>query len=117
MKAGWLKSVQVGSQILYELDHQKPVFYVIPIQNILSRRPQAGCRRWLQDVVCQLVGFQVGLVPCYVMKWNVEQSIETCSISTHTLGLNLSIMLISLIILYEKLKIMKIIKNKISQNK
>jgi hypothetical protein len=31
--AGWLKSV--GSQIVYNLDHRKPVLYVIPIENIL----------------------------------------------------------------------------------
>ena len=36
---GWLKSV--GSQILYELDHRKPVLYVIPIQNILGKLPVA----------------------------------------------------------------------------
>jgi hypothetical protein len=35
--AGWLKSV--GSQILYELDHRKPVLYVIPIQNFLWKLP------------------------------------------------------------------------------
>ena len=35
--ARWLKSV--GSQILYELDHRKPVLYVIPIQNILGKLP------------------------------------------------------------------------------
>jgi hypothetical protein len=34
-RAGWLKSV--GSQIVYELDHRKPVLYVIPIQNILGK--------------------------------------------------------------------------------
>ncbi len=32
---GWLKSI--GSQILYELDHTKPVLYVIPIDNILAQ--------------------------------------------------------------------------------
>ena len=31
--AGWLKSV--GSQIVYNLDHRKPVLYVIPIENVL----------------------------------------------------------------------------------
>ena len=35
--AGWLKSI--GSQIVYELDHRKPVLYVIPIQNILGKLP------------------------------------------------------------------------------
>ncbi len=35
--AGWLKSI--GSQILYELDHRKPIFYVIPIDNILGKLP------------------------------------------------------------------------------
>ncbi len=34
---GWLKSI--GSQILYELDHTKPVLYVIPIDNILGKLP------------------------------------------------------------------------------
>ncbi len=34
---GWLKSV--GSQIIYELDHKKPVLYVIPIEHILSKLP------------------------------------------------------------------------------
>ncbi len=85
---GWLKSI--GSQILYELDHTKPVLYVIPIDDILgkllvvpvgdtwnnsippqellsrrSRRQQAGWRRWMQDLVCKLVGD--GVVPWYVM--------------------------------------------------
>ena len=32
--AGWLKSM--GSQILYELDHRKPVLYVIPVEHILG---------------------------------------------------------------------------------
>jgi hypothetical protein len=32
---GWLNSV--GSRILYELDHRKPVLYVIPIQNIIGK--------------------------------------------------------------------------------
>jgi hypothetical protein len=27
----------VGSRILYELDHRKPVLYVIPIQNIIGK--------------------------------------------------------------------------------
>ena len=45
----------------------------------------------------------------------MEQSIETCSISAHTLGLNLTIILFSLSILNEKIKIMKIIQYKISQ--
>ncbi len=35
--AGWLKSV--GSQIVYELDHKKPVLYVIPIEHILGKLP------------------------------------------------------------------------------
>ncbi len=35
--AGWLKSV--GSQIIYELDHKKPVLYVIPIEYILGKLP------------------------------------------------------------------------------
>ena len=35
--AGWLKSV--GSQIIYELDHKKPVLYVIPIEHILGKLP------------------------------------------------------------------------------
>ncbi len=29
----------VGSRIVYELDHRKPVLYVIPIQNILGKLP------------------------------------------------------------------------------
>ncbi len=32
---GWLKSV--GSRILYELDHRKPVLYVITTQNIIEK--------------------------------------------------------------------------------
>ncbi len=32
---GWLSSV--GSRILYELDHRKPIIYVIPIQNIIGK--------------------------------------------------------------------------------
>jgi hypothetical protein len=35
--AGWLKLI--GAQILYELDHRKPVFYVIPFENILGKLP------------------------------------------------------------------------------
>jgi hypothetical protein len=35
--AGWLKSV--GSQIVYELDHKKPVLFVIPIEHILGKLP------------------------------------------------------------------------------
>ena len=35
--AGWFKSV--GSQIIYELDHKKPVLYVIPIEHILGKLP------------------------------------------------------------------------------
>jgi hypothetical protein len=35
--AGWLKSV--GSQILYELDHRKPVLCVIPIEHVLGKPP------------------------------------------------------------------------------
>ena len=35
--AVWLKSI--GSQIVYELDHRKPVLYVIPIENILGKLP------------------------------------------------------------------------------
>ena len=27
----------IGSQILYELDHRKPVLYVIPIDNIVGK--------------------------------------------------------------------------------
>ena len=83
--AGWLKSI--GSQILYELDHRKPILYVIPVEHILGKlplvpvgdtgtilhhlrnlfpgapgwRPQAGCWRWMQDVVRELVGN--GVVP------------------------------------------------------
>ncbi len=74
--AGWSK--MVGSQIVYELDHRKPVLYVIPIENILGKRfvvpvgdteiiPQPlrnvspgapGDRRpgWMQDVVCHFSG-------------------------------------------------------------
>ncbi len=82
-----LKSI--GSQIVYELDHRKPVLFVIPVEHILETssctswlhrndsappaqlvssriwRPQAGCWRWMQDVVCQLVGN--GVVPWHVM--------------------------------------------------
>ncbi len=35
--AGWLKTI--GSQIVYELDHRKPVLYVIPVEQILGKRP------------------------------------------------------------------------------
>ncbi len=35
--AVWLKSV--GSQIIYQLDHKKPVLYVIPIKHILGKLP------------------------------------------------------------------------------
>ncbi len=35
--AGWLKSI--GSQIVYELNHGKPVFYVIPVEHILGKLP------------------------------------------------------------------------------
>ncbi len=79
--AGWLRSI--GSQIVYELDHRKPMLYVTPAEHILGKlplvpvgdtgtiphhlrnlrtwRPQAGCWRCMQDVVCQLVGN--GVVP------------------------------------------------------
>ena len=29
----------MGSQILYELDHRKPVLYVIPVEHILGKLP------------------------------------------------------------------------------
>ena len=35
--AVWLELI--GSQIVYELDHRKPVLYVIPIENILGKLP------------------------------------------------------------------------------
>jgi hypothetical protein len=35
--AGWLKSV--GCQIIDELDHKKPVLYVITIEHILGKLP------------------------------------------------------------------------------
>ena len=35
--AAWLESI--GSQIVYELDHRKPVLYFIPIENILGKLP------------------------------------------------------------------------------
>ncbi len=35
--AGWFNSI--GSQILYELDHRKPVLYVIPVEHILGKLP------------------------------------------------------------------------------
>jgi hypothetical protein len=37
VSAGWLESI--GSQIVYELDHQKPVLYVIPVEHILGKLP------------------------------------------------------------------------------
>ena len=37
VSAGWLDSI--GSQIVYELDHQKPVLYVIPVEHILGKLP------------------------------------------------------------------------------
>jgi len=35
--SGWLESV--GSRVLYELDHKKPILYVIPIESILGKLP------------------------------------------------------------------------------
>jgi hypothetical protein len=35
--AGWLKLI--GSQILYELDHRKPVLYVVPVDHVLGKLP------------------------------------------------------------------------------
>ena len=35
--AGWLKSI--GSQILYELDHRKPVLPFIAVENVLGKLP------------------------------------------------------------------------------
>ena len=35
--AVWLESI--GPKIVYELDHRKPVLYVIPIENILGKLP------------------------------------------------------------------------------
>ncbi len=70
----WLESV--GSRVVYELDYKNPILYVVPIQNILGKLPlvpvgdtgtiphcrvEAGRRRWMQDLVCQLVG--IGMVP------------------------------------------------------
>jgi hypothetical protein len=34
---GWLDSI--GSRIVYELDHRKPILYVIPVENILGKLP------------------------------------------------------------------------------
>ena len=34
----WLKSI--GSRVVYELDHRKPVLYVIPIEHILGKLPE-----------------------------------------------------------------------------
>jgi hypothetical protein len=80
--------ISIGSRIVYELDHKNPILYVIPVESVLGKlpvvpegdtgtiphrlrgpaqpllrgawRPQAGFRRWMQDVVCQLVG--IGMV-------------------------------------------------------
>jgi hypothetical protein len=35
--AGWLKSV--GSQIIHELEHKRPILYVILIEHILGKLP------------------------------------------------------------------------------
>ena len=35
VSAGWVRSI--GSQIAYELDHRKPVLYVIPVEHILGK--------------------------------------------------------------------------------
>jgi hypothetical protein len=79
---GWLESV--GSHVVYELHYKKPIIYAIPIESILgklplvpvdryypaqhaqrlfgrSRRPEAGRRRWMPNVVRQLMG--IGMVP------------------------------------------------------
>ncbi len=37
--AGLLRSI--GSQIVYDLDHRKPVIYVIPVEHILGKLPLA----------------------------------------------------------------------------
>jgi hypothetical protein len=52
--AGWLKSI--GSQILYELDHRKPVLYVIPAENILGKLPlvPVGDAGTIQHHLCNL---------------------------------------------------------------
>jgi hypothetical protein len=92
---GWLESV--GSRVVYELDYQKPILYVIPIQSILGKlpvvpvgdtgtipsqhifwrswRPPTGCWRWMQDVVRQLVRF--GMVTGHVMNLKGSQRAPT----------------------------------------
>ena len=82
---GWL-AASVESQVVYELDCNKPIHYVVPIQSILGklpvvpvgdtgtipnrmrnafsgapvdRRPGAG-RRWMPDVVRQLDSVGIG---------------------------------------------------------
>lgn len=37
LSADWVSDV--NSRILYELDHKKPILYVLPIENILGRLP------------------------------------------------------------------------------
>jgi hypothetical protein len=36
--------ISIGYQILYELDHRKPVHYVIPIENIQEKLPVQFCQ-------------------------------------------------------------------------
>jgi hypothetical protein len=64
--AGRLNSI--GSQILHELDHRKPVLYVIPVEHILGKLPlvpvgdiafSIKLNVCMQDVVRQLVGNNV----------------------------------------------------------
>ena len=58
-----------------------------------ARRPQAGCWRWMPDVVCQLVG--IGMVPWYVMKWG---RVSSCSM-VNVLKLLLLLILIDTLLL------------------
>ncbi len=37
VSTGWLNSI--GSRVVYERDHRKPVLYVIPIEHILGKLP------------------------------------------------------------------------------
>ncbi len=51
-----------GSACQWHWDHSVPHAHLLSGR---TRRPQAGCRRRMQDVVCQLGG--IGMVPRYVM--------------------------------------------------
>ncbi len=57
-----LAVVPVGDSAPWHRNHPAPHAHLLSRRSLL---PQAGCRRWMQDVVCELVG--IAMVLWYVM--------------------------------------------------